>query len=130
MEQEEYLKSDTNRLDPLVDDIINEPSADDRMLALIGVLEEVEVVPDVGRYYTFIYTPKTPRIEYDQFPLVACIGIFQWGFRGINYHWAARGQDPFRNYTWDEIQSNLHVLYPLELNDARSIPYQSFRINN
>ena len=130
MEQEEYLESDTNRLEYVVDDIINLPDADDRMLALTEVLREVEVVPDVGRYYTFIYQPKTPRIEYDQFPLIACIGLFKWGFRGINYHWAARGGDPYRNYTWQEVIGNLHVVYPLELNDARSIPYQSFKINN
>jgi hypothetical protein len=130
MEQEEYLESDTNRLEYVVDDIINLPDADDRMLALTEVLREVEVVPDVGRYYTFIYQPKTPRIEYDQFPLIACIGLFKWGFRGINYHWAARGADPYRNYTWQEVIGNLHVVYPLELNDARSIPYQSFKINN
>jgi len=130
MEQEEYLESDTNRLEYVVDDIINLPDADDRMLALTEVLREVEVVPDVGRYYTFIYQPKTPRIEYDQFPLIACIGLFKWGFRGINYHWAARGGEPYRNYTWQEVIGNLHVVYPLELNDARSIPYQSFKINN
>jgi len=130
MEQEEYLESDTNRLEYVVDDIINLPDADDRMLALTEVLREVEVVPDVGRYYTFIYKPKTPRIEYDQFPLIACIGLFKWGFRGINYHWAARGGEPYRNYTWQEVIGNLHVVYPLELNDARSIPYQSFKINN
>ena len=130
MEQEEYLKTDTNRLEYVVDDIINQLTPDDRMLALLGALPEVEVVPDVGRYYTFIYTPKTPRIEYDEFPLVACIGIYKWGFKGINYHWAAIGQDPFRNYTWNEVQSNLHVIYPLELNDTRSIPYQNFKINN
>ena len=65
MEQEEYLKNDTNRLEYVVDDIINELTPDDRMLALLGALPEVEVVPDVGRYYTFIYTPKTPRIQYD-----------------------------------------------------------------
>jgi|TARA_B100001142_G_scaffold72428_1_gene73188 hypothetical protein len=129
MEQEEYLKNDTNRLEYVVDDIINELTPDDRMLALLGALPEVEVVPDVGRYYTFIYTPKTPRIQYDEFPLIACIDVLEWGFKGINYHWAATGQNPFRNYTWDEVQSNLHVIYPLELNDTRSIPYQNFKIN-
>ena len=130
MEQEEYLESETNRLEYIVDDIINEMTPDDRMLALMGALTEVEVVPDVGRYYTFIYQPKKPSSENDEFPLIACIGLFRWGFRGINYHWAARGADPFRNYTWQEMKSNLHLVYPLEVNDARSIPYQSFKINN
>lgn len=130
MEQEEYLENAENRLEYVVDDIINKPTADDRMLALLEVLTEVEVVPDVGRYYTFIYQPKTPRIRYDQNPLIACISVDRWGFKGINYHWAATGESPYRNYTWDEVIGNLHVLYPLEVRDARSIPYQYFRINN
>ena len=60
MEQEEYLGSDTNRLEYVVDDIINQPTADDRMLALIEVLPEVEVVPDVGRYYG-----KVKRLDFE-----------------------------------------------------------------
>jgi len=131
MEQEDYLISDTNRIENVVDDIINAGYPDDMMLELMDILGTKELVPRVGRYYTFIYSPKTPRIEYDEFPLIACIGVFNWGFRGINYHWAARGGDPFRNYTWQELASgDLHLVYPLELNDMRSIPYQKFRINN
>ena len=125
MEQEDYLESAENRLEYVVDDIINKSSSDDRMIALIEVLTETEVVPDVGRYYTFVYKPKTPRIRYDQNPLIACVSIDRWGFNGLNYHWGE-----FRNYTWEEIIGNLHVIYPLELKDARSIPYQNFLINN
>ena len=124
MEQEEYLESAENRLEYVVDDIINKTTADDRMIALLEVLTEVEVVPDVGRYYTFVYQPKTPRIRYDQNPLIACVSVDRWGFRGINYHWGK-----FRNYTWDEVQSNLHVIYPRELEDLRSIGYQKFELN-
>ena len=124
MEQEEYLESAENRLEYVVDDIINKSSADDRMVALLEVLTETEVVPDVGRYYTFVYQPKTPRIRYDQNPLIACVSVDRWGFRGLNYHWGK-----FRNYTWNEIIGNLHVVYPLELRDARSIPTQHFLIN-
>ena len=125
MEQEEYLESAENRLEYVVDDIINKTTADDRMLALLEVLEETEVVPDVGRYYTFVYQPKTPRIRYDQNPLIACVSVDRWWFKGLNYHWGK-----FRNYTWNEVIGNLHVIYPLELRDARSIPTQYFRINN
>ena len=95
------------------------------MLAVTEILTDTEVIPDVGRYYTFIYAPKTPRIRYDQFPLIACVGIFKWGFRGYNFHWPA-----FRNYTWEEVVGYLHTAYPLEMNDLRSIPYQNFQINN
>ena len=125
MEQEEYLERDENRLEYVVDDIINKTTADDRMIALLEVLEETEVVPDVGRYYTFVYAPKTPRIRYDQNPLIACVSVDRWGFKGLNYHWGK-----FRNYSWNEVIGNLHVIYPLELRDARSIPIQYFRINN
>ena len=125
MEQEEYLESAKNRLEYIVDDIINRPNADDRMIALLDVLTEVEIVPDVGRYYPFVYKPKTPRIRYDQNPLIACVSVERWGFKGLNYHWGK-----FRNYTWDEVIGNLHLLYPLEITDARSIPTQNFLINN
>ena len=125
MEQEEYLEDQRNRLERDVSNIIGLDDADDRMLAVTEILTETEVIPDVGRYYTFIYAPKTPRIRYDQFPLIACVGIFQWGFRGYNFHWPA-----FRNYTWEEVVGYLHTAYPLEMPDLRSIPYQNFQINN
>jgi hypothetical protein len=125
MEQEEYLEDQRNRLERDVSRIIALDDADDRMLAVTAILTETEVVPDVGRYYTFIYAPKTPRIRYDQFPLIACVHIEKWGFRGYNFHWPA-----FRNYTWEEVVGYLHVAYPLEMNDLRSIPYQNFQINN
>lgn len=125
MEQEEYLEDQRNRLERDVSSIIALDDADDRMLAVTAILTETEVVPDVGRYYTFIYAPKTPRIRYDQFPLIACVHIEKWGFRGYNFHWPA-----FRNYTWEEVVGYLHVAYPLEMNDLRSIPYQNFQINN
>ena len=125
MEQEEYLENAENRLEYVVDDIINKSNADDRMISLLEVLTETEVVPDVGRYYTFVYQPKTSKIKYDQNPLIACVSVDKWGFKGLNYHWGK-----FRNYTWDEVIGNLHILYPLEVTDARSIPTQYFLINN
>jgi len=125
MEQEDYLISDTNRIENKVDKIINLRDPDDMMIELLDTLKTTELVPTVGRYYTFVYYPKTPRIEYDQHPLIACVGLFRWGFRGVNYHWS-----DFRNYTWEEVSGSLHLVYPLELNDMRSIPYQHFRINN
>ena len=125
MEQEEYLEDQRNRLEYNVDNIINLEDADDRMLAVTEILTETEIIPSVGRYYTFIYAPKTPRIRYDQFPLIACTDVQRWGFRGYNVHWP-----DFRNYTWEEVIGYLHVAYPLEMPDLRSIPYQNFKINN
>jgi hypothetical protein len=99
---------------------------DDMMLAITEILTETDLTPDVGKFYTFIYSPKTPRIRYDQFPLIACVGLFRWGFRGMNYHWGGE----FRNYTWEEVLGQLHLAYPMEMPDLRSFPYQNFKINN
>ena len=68
--------------------------------------------------YIFIYSPKTPNIQYYQNPLVAVTEVFRWGFRGFNYHW---GQ--VRQYTWEELQGNLYEIYPDELADVREIPF-------
>ena len=125
-ELERYHEDQTNRLEHVVNDIIGMPEVDDRFLAVMETLNDsVVTTPDIGRYYTFIYDPKTPRIRYDQFPLIACVGLFRWGFRGINYHWPG-----FRNYDWQQSIGNLYQAYPLEINDLRSIPYQNFKINN
>ena len=98
MEQEEYLETTENRLEHVVSDIIAMTDPEDMMLAVMETLNDTVVTtPDVGRYYTFIYDPKTPRIRYDEFPLIACVGLFRWGFRGINYHWPG-----FRNYDWQQ----------------------------
>ena len=98
---------------------------DDMMLEIMDVLGVEEILPDVGRYYTFVYQPKTPNILYDEYPLVAVTSIHEWGFTGVNYHWG-----DFRSYTWPEIPFKLHLIYPNEVDVMRSIPYQKIQLNN
>jgi hypothetical protein len=97
---------------------------DDRMLAILEILTQVDIVPDVGGLYTFVYSPKTPEIEYDQHPLVVVSDIFRWGFRGYNFHWKSP-----HNYTWLELVGNLHKVNKEELNTLIALNYQKFRIN-
>tara|TARA_R100001463_G_C3490336_1_gene217956 strand:- start:6 stop:353 length:348 start_codon:yes stop_codon:yes gene_type:complete len=107
---------------------INNPTNDqeDMMLEIMEILSStVTPVPDVGGFYTFVYNPKTPNITYDQHPLIACTDIFQWGFRGLNFHWRK-----YRNYTWDELAGQLYIVQPDELDDLLKIPYEKFRLNN
>ena len=73
----------------------------DEIMDLIRDTFESVLVPEVGGYYTFIYSPKTPNLQYDQYPLVAVTELFSWGFRGINYHWG-----DYRNYGWGEVGAN------------------------
>ena len=84
---------------------------------------DLELIPDVGDFYTFVYTARTPLLEYDQHPLIACTDVQQWGFRGFNYHW-----EDFRNYNWNEVAGQLYVVRPNELMDLRQISYAYYKI--
>jgi hypothetical protein len=121
---ERYQSSEIDRFSEKdVNDIMSQTNEDNMMMRIMELADERESFPTIGKYYTFVYNPKTPRIEYDEFPLIACVGMYMWGFKGLNYHWG-----DFRNYTWNEYQG-LHVIYPQELMTLRSIPYQKFKIN-
>ena len=114
-----------NRIRSIVDSVIGTEDPDDLMIDLMGALTEGGKVPQVGRYYTFIYNPKTPNIPYDSNPLVGVTEIFDWGFHGINFHW---GQ--MRKYTWNEISGGLYEINSDELADAREIPFGHIRLNS
>tara|TARA_B100001996_G_C18406796_1_gene495216 strand:+ start:224 stop:688 length:465 start_codon:yes stop_codon:yes gene_type:complete len=95
---------------------------EDLMLEIMDALNNtVEVIPSVGKYYTFVYNAKTPEKQYDQHPLIACTDLFKWGFRGINFHWQSS-----RNYTWDELIGEMYMVKSIELDDLLSIPYAKF----
>ena len=60
---------------------------EDIMMYIMEIFKEEVLYPEPGKFYTFIYRPKTPNIEYDQHPLIACTSLERWGFKGINFHW-------------------------------------------
>ena len=100
----------------------NDP--EDIMLIIMDILKEEVLYPEPGKFYTFLYKPKTPDIEYDQHPLIACTSLEKWGFKAINFHWRKS-----RQYTWEEVVGKLHVVRYNELDDMNSIPYAKFRLN-
>jgi hypothetical protein len=91
------------------------------MMEIMDVFRETEFIPDVGKYYTFIYIPKTQGIDFDQFPLIACTDIQRWGFKGLNFHWGT-----VRNYTWLEVAGKLHTIKNNEIDYLRSVRYARF----
>jgi hypothetical protein len=105
-------------------DKANTKDPEDLMLIIMDVLKEEVLYPEPGKFYTFIYNPKTPNIRYDQHPLIACMELQKWGFKAINFHWRKS-----RNYTWEEIAGKLHVVKYEELDELLSIPYAKFRLN-
>lgn len=113
-----------SRFQPIVDSLTGLENPDDLMIQIMEILEVIELIPEPGKFYTFVYKPKTPNIRYDEFPLIACTEVQRWGFKGFNFHWNLS-----RNYTWEEVQGQLHEVYANELEDARSLSYASFKFN-
>jgi len=116
-----------NRIREVSDNLIGKEDPDDLMIEILKNIEESGKVPKIGKYYVFVYNPKTSNIQYDQNPLVAITEVFSWGFRGINFHW--RG-GKIRQYTWDEVPGQLYEVYKSELKDLYQIPFAKIRINN
>jgi len=110
-----------NRIEAIKDQLTSS-DPEDLMLQIMEALNNtVEAIPSVGKYYTFVYNAKTPNVQYDQHPLIACTDLFRWGFRGINFHWQSS-----RNYTWEELTGQLYVVNYDELDDLLAIPYAKF----
>ena len=105
-------------------DAANTRDPEDLMMIIIDVFKEEVLYPEPGKFYTFIYNPKTPDIDYDQHPLIACTDLQKWGFRGMNFHWRK-----YRNYTWEEVAGKLHVVRPNELDELIALSYGKFRLN-
>ena len=114
-------KVNDNRIEAIKDKLTSS-DPEDLMLEIMGALNNtVEAIPSVGKYYTFVYNAKTPNVQYDQHPLIACTDLFRWGFRGINFHWQSS-----RNYTWEELTGQVYMVKSIELDDLLSIPYAKF----
>lgn len=116
-----------SRVELLKNRIKNLTLQEDIMREILDIFKESTVIPEPGKFYTFIYKAKTPNIEYDQHPLIACTELKNWGFRGLNFHWSLGRQS--RNYTWEEVIGKMHIINYEELDEMLSIPYAKFRLN-
>ena len=127
LDQEVNLESNpTARVEELKARVLKENVNDpeDIMLLIMEIFTIQEIVPEAGKFYTFIYNAKTPNISYDQHPLIACVEVFRWGFRGLNFHW-----QNYRNYTWEEVSGKLHVVEYQELDELLALQYGKFLLN-
>ena len=98
---------------------------EEMMMEIMELLNNtVTPIPEVGKFYTFVYNAKTPGETYDQHPLIACTSLEQWGFKGLNFHWQQS-----RNYTWNELAGQLYIVQWNELDDLLAIPYAKFILN-
>jgi len=119
-------RNPTERVEELKRMVLDANTSDPEeiMLLIMELFTIEEILPEVGKFYTFIYNPKTPNITYDQHPLIACVDLFKWGFRGLNFHW-----QEYRNYTWAEVAGKLHLVEFQELDELLSLQYGKFLLN-
>ena len=132
----DYIRSkSTSRIDLLKARIKGMTDPEDIMVEIVDIFKDVEMIPEIGGYYTFIYNAKTVRnrsresvvppidkIYYDQHPLIQVISIQKWGFTAINFHWLGLGQ-PVHNYTWEEVAGQLHIIRTDEMPYMRRVQY-------
>ena len=114
-----------SRIDPIMKKLIGNENPDDLAQDILEVLTEGSNVPEEGNYYVFVYRAKTSGIAYDSHPLVAVTDVFQWGFKGLNYHWGE-----MRQYTFPEVVGGLYKVDEMELRDLRTIPFVKIRLNS
>jgi hypothetical protein len=122
----QYKGTGTARTKELQRKIVQTGASDpeDVMMLIMEIFKEEVLYPEPGKFYTFLYKPKTPEIEYDQHPLIACTSLERWGFKGINFHWRQG-----RQYTWEEVIGKLHVVKYNELDELVALQYGKFRLN-
>ena len=114
-----------NRIESIKEELEAENDQEDQMLLIMDALRDtVTPAPEPGTICTFVYNAKTPGITYDQHPLVAVTELFQWGFRGLNFHW-----QKYRQYTWEELAGQVYIVQPDELDDLLSVQYAKFVLN-
>ena len=92
----------------------NDP--EDMMLEIMELLNDtVTPIPEVGKFYTFVYNAKTPGETYDQHPLIACTALEQWGFKDSTFTGKNPGTIPGMNWQVNYILysgMNLMTLWP------------------
>ena len=114
-----------NRIESVRQDIHSEKNLDDRMeLIMYALNDTVTPIPEEGTICTFRYYAKTPKLKYDQHPLVAVTELFRWGFRGITFHLR-----DYRQYTWEELGTQVYIVQQDELDDLLSLDYEKIVLN-
>ena len=108
-----------NRIQSILRKATGKPEYNMRLL--LNSLSPSTIVPEVDKYYVFVYKAKTPRIKYDKHPFIICTGIYKWGFSGYNVHW-----NDWRRYTWNEVLTNIYEIKESEIKDMERYPIAKF----
>jgi len=113
----------TNRFSDFKKSLNGTEKPDKLMNEILSILSGTEsAYPLPGRYYTYIYYAKTPKILYDQHPLILAGDMLPKGFLGFNYHLGKIRQ--YNTADGDRLVSGLYELSQQEFATLRSVPYR------
>ena len=113
----------TNRFSDFKKSLNGSEKPDKLMNEIMSILSGTEsAYPLPGRYYTYIYYAKTPKILYDQHPLILAGDMLPKGFLGFNYHLGKIRQ--YNTVDGDRLVSGLYELSQKEFATLRSVPYR------
>ena len=113
----------TNRFSDFKKSLNGTEKPDRLMNEIMTILSGTEsAYPLQGRYYTYIYYAKTPKILYDQHPLILAGDMLPKGFLGFNYHLGKIRQ--YNTEDGDRLVSGLYELSQQEFATLRSVPYR------
>jgi hypothetical protein len=113
----------TNRFSDFKKSLNGTEKPDKLMNEIMSILSGTEsAYPLPGRYYTYIYYAKTPKILYDQHPLILAGDMLPKGFLGFNYHLGKIRQ--YNTVDGDRLVSGLYELSQQEFATLRSVPYR------
>ena len=113
----------TNRFSDFKKSLNGSEKPDKLMNEIMSILSGTEsAYPLQGRYYTYIYYAKTPKILYDQHPLILAGDMLPKGFIGFNYHLGKIRQ--YNTVDGDRLVSGLYELSQQEFATLRSVPYR------
>ena len=118
-------KPSNNRVKPLLDKLIGVEESETIMTELRTVLADSQAkIPVPGSVYVYTYIAEKPDFLTDMYPVVQVLGVYEWGWTGMNLH--IRKQ---RNYTIGNNTTPLYLLKPNEVQTVLTLPlmqlYQS-----
>ena len=108
-----------NRIESEKQDIQSEKNLDDRMeLIMYALNDTVAPVPEEGNICTLNIMQRHLTLDTINTHLVAVTELFQWGFRGINFHSGSIDN------TLGELGTQVYIVQQEELDDLLSLDYK------
>lgn len=123
--QTKQPKPSNNRVKPILNSLIGVEQSEVIMTELEGVLADTKAdIPVPGSVYVYTYIAEKPDFLTDMYPVVQVLGVYDWGWTGMNLH--IRKQ---RNYSIGNNTTPLYLLKPNEVQSVLTLPlmqlYQS-----